>query len=206
MNWRLLAIALLAVSCAPARADGFRDKLAQGCRSPEACRELETEAVNRLTLCERDGHACSREREDAATAVGLMRAERRKQAQVDAWAKERRERERRDLVLREERAQAEAERVEAERQVREKLERRAQERAEVEAAAEAARLEADRAAVERMRQDEAARTRAPSGPPEPAWQPATQCCRVCTTGKACGNSCISRAKTCRKGPGCACDG
>jgi hypothetical protein len=32
------------------------------------------------------------------------------------------------------------------------------------------------------------------------------CCRICTTGKACGNSCIARWKTCHKGKGCACDG
>lgn len=32
------------------------------------------------------------------------------------------------------------------------------------------------------------------------------CCRVCSTGKACGNSCIARWKTCHKGKGCACDG
>lgn len=32
------------------------------------------------------------------------------------------------------------------------------------------------------------------------------CCKVCTTGKACGNSCISRSYTCHKAPGCACDG
>ncbi len=31
------------------------------------------------------------------------------------------------------------------------------------------------------------------------------CCKTCRKGKACGNSCISRAKTCRKPPGCACD-
>ncbi|MVA97979.1 hypothetical protein GN330_12060 [Nitratireductor sp. CAU 1489] len=30
------------------------------------------------------------------------------------------------------------------------------------------------------------------------------CCKVCTTGKPCGNSCISRSYTCRKGGGCAC--
>jgi hypothetical protein len=34
----------------------------------------------------------------------------------------------------------------------------------------------------------------------------TPCCRVCHTGKACGNSCISRSKQCHKGRGCACDG
>lgn len=32
------------------------------------------------------------------------------------------------------------------------------------------------------------------------------CCKVCTTGKACGNSCIARSKTCHKGRGCACNG
>jgi hypothetical protein len=32
------------------------------------------------------------------------------------------------------------------------------------------------------------------------------CCRVCSAGKACGNSCIARSKTCHKGKGCACDG
>ena len=36
--------------------------------------------------------------------------------------------------------------------------------------------------------------------------PRQQCCKVCAKGKACGNSCISRRYTCRKGPGCACDG
>lgn len=36
--------------------------------------------------------------------------------------------------------------------------------------------------------------------------PTRTCCKICRTGKACGNSCISRSKTCRKGPGCACNG
>ena len=31
------------------------------------------------------------------------------------------------------------------------------------------------------------------------------CCRVCSSGKACGNSCISRASQCHQPPGCACD-
>jgi hypothetical protein len=35
--------------------------------------------------------------------------------------------------------------------------------------------------------------------------PAAQCCKVCDAGQACGNSCISRSKTCHKGQGCACD-
>ena len=35
--------------------------------------------------------------------------------------------------------------------------------------------------------------------------PAPQCCKVCRKGKACGDTCIARSKTCRVGPGCACD-
>lgn len=31
------------------------------------------------------------------------------------------------------------------------------------------------------------------------------CCKVCSKGKACGDSCIARSKTCHKGVGCACD-
>lgn len=31
------------------------------------------------------------------------------------------------------------------------------------------------------------------------------CCRICTRGKACGNSCIARHLTCRRGIGCACN-
>jgi endonuclease YncB( thermonuclease family) len=43
-------------------------------------------------------------------------------------------------------------------------------------------------------------TEAPA-PPESG----AACCRVCTNSKACGNSCISRSKSCHKAPGCACD-
>lgn len=32
------------------------------------------------------------------------------------------------------------------------------------------------------------------------------CCKVCRKGKACGDSCINRSYTCRKGSGCACNG
>ena len=35
--------------------------------------------------------------------------------------------------------------------------------------------------------------------------PASQCCKVCRKGKACGNSCIRASYTCHKGRGCACD-
>lgn len=32
----------------------------------------------------------------------------------------------------------------------------------------------------------------------------SSCCRVCKSGKPCGDACISADKTCRKPPGCAC--
>jgi hypothetical protein len=35
---------------------------------------------------------------------------------------------------------------------------------------------------------------------------ARACCRICTKGKACGNSCIASWKQCHKGKGCACNG
>lgn len=34
--------------------------------------------------------------------------------------------------------------------------------------------------------------------------PPRTCCKVCSTGKPCGATCISRSYTCRVGPGCAC--
>jgi hypothetical protein len=40
----------------------------------------------------------------------------------------------------------------------------------------------------------------------PVAPPSTGCCKVCRTGKACGDSCIAANKTCHKGRGCACDG
>lgn len=32
------------------------------------------------------------------------------------------------------------------------------------------------------------------------------CCKTCKKGKACGDSCISKAKACYKAEGCACNG
>jgi hypothetical protein len=32
-----------------------------------------------------------------------------------------------------------------------------------------------------------------------------RCCKVCSKGKACGNSCIARDRACRQPRGCACD-
>nr|WP_317893691.1 hypothetical protein [uncultured Sphingomonas sp.] len=39
-----------------------------------------------------------------------------------------------------------------------------------------------------------------------AFAAAAACCKVCSKGKACGNSCIARNKTCHQPRGCACDG
>lgn len=35
--------------------------------------------------------------------------------------------------------------------------------------------------------------------------PRARCCKVCTSGKACGNTCISASYNCHKGRGCACN-
>ena len=45
-----------------------------------------------------------------------------------------------------------------------------------------------------------ARTRARSRPRART----TPCCKRCSAGKPCGNSCISRSYTCHQPPGCAC--
>ncbi|MFA5107689.1 MAG: hypothetical protein WC497_05190 [Patescibacteria group bacterium] len=49
----------------------------------------------------------------------------------------------------------------------------------------------------------------PTPEPQPAPKvvtpPKNTCCKICSKGKACGDSCISRSYTCHKGPGCACD-
>jgi hypothetical protein len=34
----------------------------------------------------------------------------------------------------------------------------------------------------------------------------TSCCKICTSGKACGDSCIAAGSTCHAGAGCACNG
>lgn len=55
--------------------------------------------------------------------------------------------------------------------------------------------------------DSASQPDSATTPPRPRPVPVRRpCCRICTTGKACGNSCISRSYTCRKPPGCACNG
>ncbi len=35
--------------------------------------------------------------------------------------------------------------------------------------------------------------------------PPIKCCRICDAGKACGNTCIAKDKSCSKGRGCACN-
>ena len=48
-------------------------------------------------------------------------------------------------------------------------------------------------------------TLAPRDFKQPSPTADAACCKICSNGKACGNSCISRKKTCHKPPGCACD-
>ena len=47
---------------------------------------------------------------------------------------------------------------------------------------------------------------APCASPAYAAMTGAACCKVCSKGKACGDSCIARDKTCHKGKGCACNG
>ena len=43
--------------------------------------------------------------------------------------------------------------------------------------------------------------------PEPVDNGGGSICRtICTTGKACGDSCIARSSTCTRPPGTACNG
>lgn len=75
------------------------------------------------------------------------------------------------------------------------------------AAAQRAAREKARAAAAYRDAIERARAQRSFTTPDPEWSPSTTrtCCKVCSAGKACGNSCIARWKTCHKGVGCACD-
>lgn len=55
---------------------------------------------------------------------------------------------------------------------------------------------------------EAAPTPEPTSTPIPAPTPAPVqvCCKHCSSGKACGDTCIARNRTCQQPPGCACNG
>lgn len=54
--------------------------------------------------------------------------------------------------------------------------------------------------------EESPSSRGCGGGTSPPPSPTPSCCRVCTTGKACGDSCIAESSTCNAGPGCACNG
>ncbi|MFZ6185892.1 formylglycine-generating enzyme family protein [Nannocystis pusilla] len=84
-------------------------------------------------------------------------------------------------------------RHEARARVRAGEEARAVRAEEAKLAAERRRLERERRRVEREEAYE-----------DYEEEPEQGCCRYCSTGKPCGDSCIARNKTCRKGPGCAC--
>lgn len=47
-------------------------------------------------------------------------------------------------------------------------------------------------------------TTSPTPTPNPTRTPGDSCCKHCSTGKPCGDSCISRNLTCHQPPGCAC--
>ena len=82
-------------------------------------------------------------------------------------------------------------------------------RIEREVAAEARRAarEKARAAAAYREAVERARAQRSFNDTQSSWPGETtrSCCKMCSTGKACGDSCISRSKTCHKGVGCACD-
>jgi hypothetical protein len=80
------------------------------------------------------------------------------------------------------------------RELEEQRQREAEAREERKRAAEEQKRLAAEAATERRR---AAQERAEE-------QRSQSCCRVCTRGCPCGDSCISCSKTCHKGRGCAC--
>lgn len=78
--------------------------------------------------------------------------------------------------------------------------RKAVERAEAEQARRA-KQEQRRAERERRRAERAARPK-----PKTSYSPPVErtCCKYCSTGKPCGNTCIARNRTCHAGRGCAC--
>lgn len=61
------------------------------------------------------------------------------------------------------------------------------------------------AAPARAASSRRAEVEAPTEAQPMACTPEATCCKVCTKGQACGDTCISREKRCHKGRGCACD-
>lgn len=45
----------------------------------------------------------------------------------------------------------------------------------------------------------------PFEPTQLQCRPESSCCKICSKGKACGDSCISHQKACHAGRGCACN-
>jgi hypothetical protein len=124
---RLLSILLLP-GCASffGQTDGFPAKLSEGCKTEEACRQLETEARSRLARCEPNtigAIRCKDAKADLAITRGLVagyerEAEREEGRRRDAELEA--ERQRRE----DERRRREEERAEAERRRQAELEER----------------------------------------------------------------------------------
>lgn len=75
------------------------------------------------------------------------------------------------------------------------------------AAAKAARLEARKRSKERSPAGRRQRTHAPQprrAAAAPVAPPRRSCCKYCSKGIPCGNTCIAANRTCHKGSGCAC--
>lgn len=92
------------------------------------------------------------------------------------------------------------------REILERFNELAAQVAELEAALASRRVEPPRPVTQsRPQLAPAARVAPPSRlVPEAERPPARQCCKVCTKGIPCGNTCIAAWKTCHVGPGCAC--
>lgn len=73
---------------------------------------------------------------------------------------------------------------------------------ELEAALTSRRVDPPRPMV--LRRPQPAPVARPVSDAEVESPPSRRCCKICTKGIPCGNTCISASKTCHKGPGCAC--
>lgn len=123
------------------------------------------------------------------------------EALVVSWQREHAEQDARLAEAARGRAEAEAEterrlQLEAEQQRSAQLELEAQREREL--AERTRRAESD----QKSRQERAADDDAENDDSRPA----RSCCKICRSGCACGDTCISCSKTCHRGAGCACDG
>lgn len=123
------------------------------------------------------------------------------EALVASWRREHAEQEARLAEVArardEERAQAEAAR-------KVQLEAEEQRSAQLELEAQRERELAER--TRRSESDQKSRQQRVNEPDSDDSSPARTCCKICRTGCACGNTCISCSKTCHRAGGCACDG